>query len=64
MDIGLNAYLLLSALLFAIGFSGVLLRRNTLVVLMCLLMKPEVNVTPQSAAVPMAKVSVVKGMRL
>jgi NADH-quinone oxidoreductase subunit K len=32
----INTYLLLSALLFAIGFSGVLLRRNTLVIYMCL----------------------------
>ena len=31
-----NAYLLVSALLFAIGLLGVLLRRNTLVVFMCL----------------------------
>ncbi len=35
-DVGLNHYVLLSALLFAIGFFGVLLRRNTLVVFMCL----------------------------
>lgn len=34
--VGLNHYLLLSALLFAIGFFGVLVRRNTLVVYMCL----------------------------
>jgi NADH-quinone oxidoreductase subunit K len=34
--IGLNHYLLLSALLFAIGFFGVLLRKNTLVIYMCL----------------------------
>ena len=34
--VGLNHYLLLSALLFAVGFFGVLLRRNTLVVYMCL----------------------------
>ncbi len=33
---GLNDYLLISGLLFAIGFTGVLLRRNTLVLLMCL----------------------------
>lgn len=32
----LNDYVLLSALLFAIGFFGVLLRRNTLVVFMSL----------------------------
>lgn len=36
MSIGLTHYLYLSALLFAIGFSGVLLRRNALVVLMSL----------------------------
>jgi NADH-quinone oxidoreductase subunit K len=35
-EVGLNHYLSLSALLFAIGFFGVLLRRNTLVVYMCL----------------------------
>jgi NADH-quinone oxidoreductase subunit K len=34
--IGLNAYVLLSAVLFAIGFFGVLLRKNTLVIYMCL----------------------------
>ena len=32
----LNAYLILSAVLFAIGFLGVLVRRNTLVIYMCL----------------------------
>jgi NADH-quinone oxidoreductase subunit K len=32
----LNAYLLISVLLFAIGLLGVLIRRNTLVVFMCL----------------------------
>ena len=32
----LNAYLVLSAVLFAIGFFGVLLRKNTLVIYMCL----------------------------
>jgi NADH-quinone oxidoreductase subunit K len=32
----LNAYVGLSALLFAIGFFGVLVRRNTLVIFMCL----------------------------
>jgi NADH-quinone oxidoreductase subunit K len=36
MNISLNHYLLLSALLFAIGFFGVLLRKNTLVIYMCL----------------------------
>jgi len=33
---GLNHYLLVSALLFALGFFGVLVRRNTLVIYMCL----------------------------
>lgn len=33
---GLNHYLLVSALLFAIGFLGVLVRRNTLVIYMSL----------------------------
>ena len=32
----LDHYVLISALLFAIGLFGVLLRRNTLVVFMCL----------------------------
>ncbi len=36
MTVGLNDYLVLSALLFAIGFFGVLLRKNTLVIYMCL----------------------------
>ncbi|MGA3008403.1 MAG: NADH-quinone oxidoreductase subunit NuoK [Opitutaceae bacterium] len=36
MTIGLNDFIFLSALLFAIGFFGVLLRRNTLVIYMCL----------------------------
>lgn len=36
MTVDLNHYLLLSAVLFAIGFFGVLLRKNTLVIYMCL----------------------------
>ena len=32
----LNDYLLVSGLLFAIGFAGVMLRRNILVIFMCL----------------------------
>ncbi|WP_414663577.1 NADH-quinone oxidoreductase subunit NuoK [Horticoccus sp. 23ND18S-11] len=32
----LNAYLVISVMLFAIGLLGVLIRRNTLVVFMCL----------------------------
>lgn len=34
--LGLNHYLLLSALLFGIGIAGVLIRRNVIMVLMCL----------------------------
>ena len=34
--LGLNHYLLLSALLFGIGVAGVLVRRNVIMVLMCL----------------------------
>ncbi|QYY34659.1 NADH-quinone oxidoreductase subunit NuoK [Ruficoccus sp. ZRK36] len=34
--IGLNAYLFVAGLLFALGFFGVLLRRNTLVIYMCM----------------------------
>ena len=36
MMIGLHHYLLVSAVLFALGFLGVLLRKNTLVIYMCL----------------------------
>jgi len=36
MNPGLHAYLVLSALLFALGFLGVLVRKNTLVIYMCL----------------------------
>ena len=36
MTIGLNEFIVLSALLFAIGFLGVLVRKNTLVIYMCL----------------------------
>ena len=36
MNVGLNEYLFVSGLLFAIGFFGVLLRRNTLVIYMCM----------------------------
>ncbi|GAB1488075.1 NADH-quinone oxidoreductase subunit NuoK [Opitutaceae bacterium] len=36
MSVGLNHYLILSAVLFAVGFFGVLLRKNTLVIYMCL----------------------------
>jgi NADH-quinone oxidoreductase subunit K len=36
MNPSLDAYVLLSAALFAVGFLGVLVRRNTLVIFMCL----------------------------
>jgi NADH-quinone oxidoreductase subunit K len=36
MTPSLDAYVMLSAALFAVGFLGVLVRRNTLVVYMCL----------------------------
>ena len=36
MTPSLEAYVMLSAALFVIGFLGVLLRRNTLVIYMCL----------------------------
>lgn len=36
MTVGLNAFILLSGLLFAIGLLGVLLRKNTLVIYMSL----------------------------
>ena len=36
MIITLNHYLLVSGLLFAIGFAGVLLRRNIITIFMCL----------------------------
>lgn len=36
MTIGLYHYLILAAALFAIGFFGVLIRKNTLVIYMCL----------------------------
>lgn len=45
MTIGLNAFLLVSGLLFAIGLLGVILRRNTLVIYMSLeLMLNAVNI--------------------
>ncbi len=45
MTVGLNAFLLVASLLFAVGFFGVLLRRNTLVLYMSLeLMLNAVNI--------------------
>ena len=46
MKVGTNAYLLLSALLFTIGVVGVLIRRNAIVVFMCIeLMLNSVNLS-------------------
>ena len=36
MSLTLNDYLLVSGLLFAIGFTGVMLRRNIIIIFMCL----------------------------
>jgi NADH-quinone oxidoreductase subunit K len=36
MTVGLEHFLIVSGLLFAIGFFGVLLRKNTLIIYMCL----------------------------
>jgi NADH-quinone oxidoreductase subunit K len=36
MDVPVTYYLLLSAILFAIGAGGVLIRRNAIIVLMCI----------------------------
>ena len=46
MDITLNDYLALSAFLFAVGVTGVLTRRNAIVVFMCIeMMLNSVNLT-------------------
>lgn len=45
-DIGLNHYLVLSVILFSLGMAGVLLRRNLIVLLMCIeLMLNAVNIS-------------------
>ena len=45
-DIGLNHYLVLSVVLFSLGMAGVLLRRNLIVLLMCIeLMLNAVNIS-------------------
>lgn len=45
-DIGLNHYLVLSAILFSLGMAGVLLRRNLIVLLMSIeLMLNAVNIS-------------------
>ena len=45
-DVGLSHYLLLSAMVFCIGLIGVLVRRNTIVILMCIeLMLNAVNIS-------------------
>ncbi len=46
LKVGLNHYLYLSAILFAIGMLGILIRRNVIVILMCIeLMLNAVNVS-------------------
>ena len=46
MSIGLNDYLVLAALLFTIGVWGVMIRRNAIVILMCIeLMLNAANLT-------------------
>ncbi len=46
LTVGLNHYLFLSAILFTIGAMGVMLRRNAIVVLMCIeLMLNAVNIS-------------------
>lgn len=45
-NIGLQHYLVLSAILFMMGFVGVLMRRNVIVIMMCIeLMLNAVNLT-------------------
>jgi NADH-quinone oxidoreductase subunit K len=46
LTVGLNHYLYLSAILFVIGMLGVLMRRNVIVIMMCIeLMLNAVNIT-------------------
>ena len=46
MEIGLEHYLILSAVLFSIGLYGVLAKRNAVIILMCIeLMLNAVNIT-------------------
>ena len=46
MNVGLEHYLILSALLFSIGLYGVLAKRNAVIILMCIeLMLNAVNIT-------------------
>ena len=46
MVIGLQHYMILSAILFSIGFYGVLAKRNAVIILMCVeLMLNAVNIT-------------------
>lgn len=45
MEVGLDKYIMISGVLFSIGFFGVLYRRNTLIIYMCLeLMLNAVNI--------------------
>jgi NAD(P)H-quinone oxidoreductase subunit 4L len=46
VNIGLEHYLILSAILFCVGFYGVLTKRNAVIILMCIeLMLNAVNIT-------------------
>ncbi len=46
MSVGLEHYLILSAILFSIGLYGALAKRNTIVILMCIeIMLNAVNIT-------------------
>ncbi|HEV2527558.1 MAG TPA: NADH-quinone oxidoreductase subunit NuoK [Thermomicrobiales bacterium] len=46
MEVGLNHFLMLSAILFIIGLMGVLVRRNLIIIFMCVeLMTNAVNLT-------------------
>jgi NADH-quinone oxidoreductase subunit K len=36
MNVGLQSYLIVSGILFSVGFFGVILRKNALIMLMCL----------------------------
>jgi NADH-quinone oxidoreductase subunit K len=46
LSVGLNHYLVLSAIIFTMGMAGVLMRRNVIVILMCIeLMLNAVNLT-------------------
>ena len=45
MDVGINHYLVLSALLFTMGMIGVLMRKNVIVILMSIELMLNVGIT-------------------